>query len=75
MLLSKLAYTLVFGKPLIMHLGILTLLSLLLTVSIAYASARKVKWIPFKFHRVVGLVTIIFAIIHSLLGFSVYLGF
>lgn len=75
MLLSQIAYLLILGKPLIMYSGILTLLSLLFTASIAYANAKKIRWMPFQYHPQIAFITIILALIHGLLGLSVYFNF
>lgn len=74
-MIAKLAYTLIFGKPLIMYLGILTLVSLLLTASIGLTSIKGIKWLPFKYHIKIATLTIILAIIHALFALSVYLNF
>ena len=75
-MISQIAYTLVFGKPVIMYLGILTYLSLLFT---AFISVSNVKYgihiIPFKWHPQMAAVTIILATIHAVFGLSLYFGF
>jgi hypothetical protein len=75
-MVSQIAYTLVFGKPVIMYLGIITYLSLLFT---AFISVSNVKYgihiIPFKWHPRMAAVTIILATIHAIFGLSAYLDF
>lgn len=74
-MVEKIAYFLIFGKPLNVYLGILTLLSLLFTASIGYANFRGIKWVPFKYHPKMATVTVILAIIHGLMGLSSYFNF
>lgn len=64
-----------FGKPLVMYLGILTFLALIFTASIGYASFRGLRWVPFKYHPWMALTTIILAIIHGVLGLAIQFGF
>ena len=50
---QNITYFLIFGKPLIMYLGILTLLAFLFTASIAVMNLKGIRIIPFKWHPVV----------------------
>jgi len=69
----EIAYFLIFGKPLIMYLGITTLLSFLLTASVGLASVKGIKWwIPFKWHPIFAAISIGLALIHGFLGASLY---
>ena len=73
MLLRTIAYSLILGKPLIMYMGILTLLSFLFTASIAILNEKfNIHIIPFKWHPRMAAISIILAIIHGLLGISAY---
>jgi hypothetical protein len=75
LMIATIATTLIFGKPLVIYLGFLTLLSLLFTASIGYTTVKGIKWVPFKFHPVMAITTIIIALIHGILGASIYFNF
>lgn len=62
------AYFPIFGLPLIMYLGILTLLSFLFTASIAIMNKRWIYIIPFKWHPRMAIISICLALIHGILG-------
>ncbi|MEK7598824.1 MAG: hypothetical protein AAB487_03785 [Patescibacteria group bacterium] len=74
-MISGLAYTLVFGKPLIMYGGILTFLSLLFTAAISILNRKGVIKIPFKWHPRMAIITIILGAIHAFFGLSIYFNF
>ena len=68
-------FPILLGKPLIMYLGIMTFLSLIFTASIGYASYHGIKWIPFKYHPWMAMITIVLAVIHGGLGILAQFGF
>jgi hypothetical protein len=70
---QEITYYLIFGKPLIVYLGILTLLSLLTTASIGFLNLRGIRTIPFRYHPVCAGLTILLALVHGLLGLLAYL--
>lgn len=72
-MLTNISFYLIFGKPLIMYLGITTLLSFLFTASIGYASLYNIKWVSFKWHPKMAAITIFLAVIHGILGIAAYL--
>lgn len=72
--LQKIAYFSILGKPVVMYLGIITLLSLLFTASISIMNLRGIHYIPFKWHPRMARVTIALAFLHGLLAISAYLG-
>lgn len=75
-MISQLAYTLVFGKPIIMYGGILTYLFLLSTASVSILNIKfQIHVIPFKWHARLAMLTIIVATLHAILGMSLYLNF
>jgi hypothetical protein len=49
-MLGHLAYYTILGKPLIMYLGILTLLSFAFTASIPILNQKGIHKIPFSWH-------------------------
>ncbi len=74
-MISKIAYTIILGKPLIMYFGIFTISFLLLTAIIAFLNLRAINVIPFKWHTRLAVVTIILAICHATLALSLYYHF
>lgn len=74
-MIHNLAYTLIFGKPVILYGGILTFLLLLTTATIGALNFKGIQVIPFKWHSRLALITILVAIIHALFGLSIYFNF
>jgi hypothetical protein len=69
---QDITYFLIFGKPLIMYLGILTLLAFLFTASIAVMNLKGIRTIPFKWHPRCAIFAIFLALVHGLLGMLAY---
>jgi hypothetical protein len=72
---STIGYYLIFGYPLIMYLGILTLISLLSTATVGYlvfSGKAKPPIITFTTHRFLAYTTIGLALIHGILGLLIY---
>ncbi len=74
-MLSQVAYTLLFGKPLIMYGGLASFVLLLATASITFFNARGITRIPLIWHKRFAVLTLIAAFFHGLLGLSIYFGF
>jgi len=74
-MIHTIAYTLVFGKPVIMYGGIFTLILLLFTATVGALNLHGIHVIPFKWHPVLAVTTIIFALLHAMLGLSAYFNF
>ena len=74
-MIHNLALTLIFGKPAVLYGGMITLLMLLLTATVGILNSKGISVIPFKWHPRLAAITIIVAIIHGLLGLSIYLNF
>jgi len=72
-MITKIAYTLVFGKPLIFYTGILTVLAFWFTALIGYLNFHGHRVIPFKWHPVMAVSAIGVSVIHALFGLSIYL--
>lgn len=68
-MLSEIAYFPIFGYPLVLYLGIITLLSFITTASIGLMIFRGVR-IPFKFHPTMAGISLTLGIIHGTLGVS-----
>ena len=68
----NIAYFLIFGKPLIMYLGLLTLLSFLCTAYIGYSNFKGNSIIPLKWHFRIAACSFTLAFIHGGLGILSY---
>jgi hypothetical protein len=71
-MLQNVSYALIFGKPLILYLGVLTLFAVLLTASIAVLNFKGIRTIPFKWHPRVAAIAIFIALVHGALGLLAY---
>lgn len=71
-MLNNITYYLIFGKPLIMYLGIVTLLSLMVTAYIGYSNFKGKSKIPFAWHPRIAAITILIALVHGTLGLLAY---
>lgn len=70
---QDISYALFFGKPLIMYLGVLTLIAFLLTAAIAALNFKGIRTIPFKWHPRCAVIAICLALVHGALGILAYL--
>ena len=71
-MLQNITYFLIFGKPLIMYAGIITLLSFLITAVIGALVMKGIGKIPFKFHKIMAGISISLAIIHGIFGILIF---
>jgi hypothetical protein len=71
-MLQNITYFLIFGKPLIMYLGVLTLISFLITATLGMMIIKGIGKIPFKFHLIMATISIFLALIHGILGMLLY---
>jgi hypothetical protein len=71
-MLQEISFYLIFGKPLIMYLGILTLTCFLVTALIAVMNRRGIHVIPFVWHPRLALFSIACAVIHGTLGVLIF---
>ena len=69
---QDISYALFFGKPLIMYLGVLTLLAFLFTAAIAILNFKGIYTIPFKWHPRCAAIAICIALVHGALGMLAY---
>jgi len=72
-MLQDVTYYLIFGKPLILYLGVLTLLFLLVTASIPVLNKQGIRILPIRWHAVCAGITILLALIHGILGILAYI--
>jgi amino acid permease len=71
-MLQEFSYYLIFGRPLIMYLGIVTIVSFLITASIPLLRQRGVVKIPFVWHMRMAGIAIALGLIHGVLGIAAY---
>ncbi|HII98747.1 MAG TPA: hypothetical protein HA272_05720 [Methanoregula sp.] len=71
-MVGQIAYTLIFGKPVIVYLGILTLALLLLTAAIPVLNRNGIRTIPLAWHPRCAIATICLALFHGMLGILAY---
>jgi hypothetical protein len=69
---QEISYALIFGKPLIMYLGILTLLSFLATAVVGVMNLKGITIISFVWHPRLAVFSICLALIHGALGVLAY---
>ena len=75
MKVGVLAYTDLFGLPVIVWGGITTLFLMLLTFAIGFLNKRGIRVIPFKYHGKMAYITLTVAILHGLMGVLSNLGY
>lgn len=68
----QITYFQIFGKPLIMWGGLLTLIFLLLTIIMVVAKKNGVRKFPVKWHSGMAIITLILALAHGTLGILAY---
>jgi hypothetical protein len=71
-MLEEISYYPVFGIPLIVYGGILTLVSLLITAAIMVLNKRGITKISIKWHHWMATVTVVLGLIHGLLAILAY---
>jgi hypothetical protein len=71
-MIRNIAYFMIFGKPLIMYLGILTLSSFLFTAYIGYMNLKGKTRIPLIWHFRMAKISLCLALIHGFLGIMSY---
>ena len=69
---AVISYFMIFGRPLIMYLGIVTLLLFLITASVAILNMKGIDTIPFVWHPRLAVLSICLALVHGLLGILAY---
>jgi hypothetical protein len=69
---QNISYALIFGKPLILYLGVLTLVAFLFTATIAVLNFKGIRIIPFHWHPRCAGIAICLALVHGALGILTY---
>ncbi len=72
-MLQEITYYQIFGKPLIMYFGIITLTSFIITAAIGYSQMKGKPIAPFQWHPRMAAISITLGIIHGALGVLAYL--
>ncbi len=68
------AYSTIFGIPIITYLGFLTLLMFTITASTSLLTKKKIMKIPFRWHPRLGKISLAIAVIHGVLGILTSIG-
>ncbi len=71
-MLESISYFPLFGKPVIMYLGILTLASFFVTATIGFLNYRGDHRIPFRWHPRMAAVSLGLALVHGFLAIMHY---
>ena len=69
---TEITYYLIFGKPFIMYLGLITLACFLATALIGREVIKGTGRIPFEWHKKMAILSIALAIVHAILGILAY---
>ena len=69
---QDISYALIFGKPLILYLGVLTLSAFIITAAIAVLNLKGIRTVPFKWHSRCAVVALFLALVHGALGILAY---
>jgi hypothetical protein len=72
-MLETISFFMILGKPFIMYLGIITLISFLVTASISIMNKKGINKIPFKWHPRMAILSIGLAVFHGILGVSLFI--
>ncbi len=59
-----------FGQPIHLWLGILLFILIVFQIAVA----KKLIPVPFKWHRIMGFVILLLAMLHGFIGFGLYNG-
>jgi hypothetical protein len=71
-MIRQVANYLIFGKPLVMYVGIVTLLTFGLTALIAVMNNRGDQRLPFSWHQKAAKVALLIATVHAILAVSLF---
>ena len=69
---QNISYALIFGKPLILYLGVLTLSAFIITAAIAVMNFKGIRTIPFEWNSRCAAVALFLALVHGALGILAY---
>jgi len=69
----EIAYFSIFGLPLIMYMGVITLLLVLTVAGVPVLNRRGDHRIPIYWHRRLAIIAVIMALLHGSLGLAAYI--
>jgi len=69
---TDITYYPIYGKPFILYLGIITLISFLITASLGIIHRKRLLTIRFFWHPLMAGISISLAILHGILGILAY---
>lgn len=69
---EAITYAPILGKPLILYLGVLTLIGFFFTASVAILNHKGIHTIPFRWHIRCAAASICLAVVHGSLGLLAY---
>lgn len=72
-MIAQIALTIIFGKPLLFYLGIITFISFSLTALIGFLNFHGKHSIPFEWHPRMAAISLLLAFIHGIMGLAIYL--
>lgn len=71
----EIAYFYIFNLPLFIFMGILALISLILTALVPVLNSKGIRVIPLKYHPLIAKITFILALLHGFLAALVIFNF
>jgi len=74
-MVGTLALLPIFGLPLIVYLGVVTLSSFTFTAILGYYYHKGRPILAFKWHPTMAVISLALAVIHATLGLSIFVGF
>lgn len=74
-MIQDIAHLPVFDLPLVVIVGIVTLLLFVITATIALADRRGRKWASFTLHYRFAVFSLFLGVVHIVLALSVYIGY
>jgi len=74
-MIQEIAYYAVYTFPVVVVVGVVTLLSFVATAGIPILNRQRKEKIPIKWHIRMAQLSFILAVVHGLLAASIYMGF
>lgn len=75
-MINQIALYTIFGLPIVVYGGILTLLAFLFTAFIGFTNYKHLAHhLPFAWHIIVFIASLIIALIHMFFALSIYIGY
>ena len=71
-MLAEITYYMIFGKPLILYLGLLAFLGFSATASVAVLTMKGIRRFPVSTHKALAAVSFLLALVHMALGLLAY---